>query len=56
MSGDPNMDTLYLWALSHEGLDSLPSVLENNINKLIAVVDIVNYCCNKWNSVPHVHT
>ncbi|HEY7572957.1 MAG TPA: hypothetical protein VH796_16480 [Nitrososphaeraceae archaeon] len=47
MSGDPNMETLYKWALCHEGLDLLPSDLENNIEKLIVVVDIVNNCLGK---------
>lgn len=44
---DPNMDTLYHWALDYPNLNSIPPGLENDREKLIEIVDMVNSCIGK---------
>jgi hypothetical protein len=45
--GDPNMITLYNWAFDYPILELLPTNLENDKEKLIDIVDIVQWCIGK---------
>ena len=44
MNGDPNMETLYEWALEYQGISSMPTNLENDTQKLIEIIDMIGYC------------
>ena len=44
---DPNMDTLYSWALDYPKPESISSSLEMDREKLIETADMVNLCISK---------
>jgi hypothetical protein len=47
MNGDPNMTTLLQWASEYQITISLPTELENDSQKQIEIVDIVESCVGK---------
>ena len=47
MNRDPNMATLLQWASEYQITNSLPTELENDSQKLIEIVDMVESCVGK---------
>lgn len=41
------METLRAWASEFQVIDALPTNLQNNIEKLMGIVDFVNSCLGK---------